>query len=50
VPPLAVPDLKQLPEPQTLAQMAAVRLFILRAQAIQPAFQLTATNAYIYCY
>jgi len=35
---LAVPDLRQLPEPQTLAQMAAVRLFVLRAQAIQPAF------------
>jgi predicted ATPase/DNA-binding CsgD family transcriptional regulator len=45
VPPLALPDLAQLPEPQALAQLAAVRLFVLRAQAVQPAFELTAANA-----
>ena len=45
VPPLALPDLTQLPEPQTLAQKASVHLFVLRAQAIQPAFALTAANA-----
>ncbi len=45
VPPLALPDLAHLPEPQALLQLAAVRLFVLRAQAVQPAFQLTAANA-----
>ena len=45
VPPLAVPDLTQLPETQALAQLAAVRLFVERAQALQPAFQLTEANA-----
>ncbi len=45
VPPLALPDLTHLPEPQALAQLAAVRLFVLRAQAFQPAFELTAVNA-----
>jgi len=46
VPPLALPDLAHLPEPQALAQLAAVRLFVLRAQAVQPAFQLTEANAH----
>jgi predicted ATPase/DNA-binding CsgD family transcriptional regulator len=46
VPPLALPDLAQLPEPQALAQLAAVRLFVLRAQAVQPAFELTEANAH----
>jgi predicted ATPase/DNA-binding CsgD family transcriptional regulator len=45
VPPLSLPDLAQLPEPQALAQLAAVRLFVLRAQAVQPAFELTEANA-----
>src|SRR6266849_6220910 len=45
VPPLALPDLTHLPEPQALAQLASVRLFVLRAQAFQPAFELTAANA-----
>jgi len=45
VSPLPVPDLTQLPELETLAQMAAVRLFVLRAQAIQPTFALTSANA-----
>ena len=46
VPPLALPDLAQLPEPQALLQRASVRLFVLRAQAVQPAFELTAANAH----
>src|SRR5216683_227267 len=45
VPPLSPPDLTQLPEHQALAQVAAVRLFVERAHAIQPAFQLTQANA-----
>ena len=45
VPPLNVPDLKQLPEPETISQISAVRLFVLRVQSIQPTFQLTPANA-----
>ncbi len=45
VPPLAVPDLTQLLSPETLTQQASVRLFVLRTQAIQPAFHVTPTNA-----
>ena len=48
VPPLAVPDLQhlpQLPEPEKLLQSAAVALFLQRARAIKPAFQLTPANA-----
>jgi predicted ATPase/DNA-binding CsgD family transcriptional regulator len=45
VPPLPTPDLTQLPEQQALAQVAAVRLFVERAHAIQPAFGLTQANA-----
>ena len=45
VPLLAVPDLTQQLSPETLVQQAAVRLFVLRTQAIQPAFQLTPANA-----
>jgi predicted ATPase/DNA-binding CsgD family transcriptional regulator len=43
--PLAVPNLTQMPSPETLTQEAAVRLFVLRAQAIQPAFHVTPVNA-----
>jgi predicted ATPase len=43
--PLAIPDLTQLPSPEVLTQQAAVRLFVLRAQAIQPAFHVTPANA-----
>ncbi|MBV9228032.1 MAG: tetratricopeptide repeat protein, partial [Chloroflexi bacterium] len=43
--PLAVPDLKQLPEPELLTRIAAVRLFVQRVQAIQPTFRLTPANA-----
>src|SRR5205085_7239265 len=45
VPPLAVPDLTQLPETQTLTQLVAVRLFVERAHALQPPFQLIEGNA-----
>jgi predicted ATPase/DNA-binding CsgD family transcriptional regulator len=45
VPPLPTPDLTQLEDAQALAQVAAVRLFVERAHAIQPAFQLTQANA-----
>ena len=40
VPPLALPDLAHLPEREQLAQYAAVALFVQRAQAILPDFQL----------
>jgi len=45
VSPLAVPDLTQQLSPETLTQQAAVRLFVLRTQAIQPAFGVTPANA-----
>src|SRR5947209_6383757 len=42
---LAVPDLKQLPTNEELAQIATVSLFLQRARAIQSDFQLTTANA-----
>jgi predicted ATPase/DNA-binding CsgD family transcriptional regulator len=45
VPPLALPDLTQLPESEPLAQVAAVALFLQRAWATKPDLQLTSTNA-----
>ncbi|HTK07091.1 MAG TPA: NB-ARC domain-containing protein [Ktedonobacteraceae bacterium] len=45
VSPLPVPDLKQLPPHEELAQIATVSLFLQRAQSIQSDFQLTVTNA-----
>jgi predicted ATPase/class 3 adenylate cyclase len=45
VPPLAVPDLKRLPASDHLAQVAAVSLFVERAEGIQPSFVLTPANA-----
>ncbi len=45
VPPLRLPDLAQLPDVRRLTQYAAVALFVARAQAVQPAFQMTAVTA-----
>ena len=48
VPPLTLPDLAHLPEPAMLAslsQYTAVALFVQHARTVQPAFQLTPTNA-----
>ena len=45
VPFLALPDLKQLPSPDALSHYASVTLFLQRAQAVKPTFQLTAANA-----
>ena len=40
-PPLAVPDLDASEPPATLAAYEAVQLFVERAQAIRPEFELT---------
>jgi predicted ATPase/DNA-binding CsgD family transcriptional regulator len=45
VSPLAVPDLSHLPATEALSQYAAVALFLQRAQALKPDFQVTSTNA-----
>src|SRR6266702_8444926 len=45
VPPLAVPDPKHLPDLVALSQYEAVVLFIARAQAVKPDFQVTNANA-----
>jgi predicted ATPase/transcriptional regulator with XRE-family HTH domain len=45
VPPLALPDCQHLPPIETLAQYEAVALFIARAQAARPGFQLTNEDA-----
>jgi class 3 adenylate cyclase len=45
VPALALPDARHLPELGVLSQYAAVALFIERAQAVKPDFQVTNTNA-----
>ncbi len=45
VPALALPDTQHLPELGVLSQYAAVALFIERAQAVKPDFQVTNTNA-----
>ena len=45
VPPLAVPDPKRLPDLVALSQYGAVELFLSRAQAVEPEFQLNKTNA-----
>jgi predicted ATPase/DNA-binding CsgD family transcriptional regulator len=44
VPPLALPDLTDLPESDALSQYAAVALFLQRARAARPDFQTTATT------
>jgi predicted ATPase len=45
VPPLALPDPHQLPSLETVAQYAAVALFIVRARDVKPDFQVTNANA-----
>ncbi len=45
VPSLAVPDLRGRYTADELAGYAAVRLFVERARAVQPAFRLTSSNA-----
>lgn len=45
VPPLALPDVEHENNPEELATNPAVALFVQRAQAIQPMFQLTRANA-----
>lgn len=43
--PLALPDKERLPPLDQLAKVSAVALFVERAKAIQPSFQLTPANA-----
>ena len=43
--PLALPDLSHLPPLAMLAHIEAVELFIQRAKAIDPGFEITASNA-----
>jgi predicted ATPase/DNA-binding XRE family transcriptional regulator len=45
VPPLALPDKDHLADAATLEKYAALELFIERAQAVQPTFELTDENA-----
>jgi predicted ATPase len=45
VPPLSLPDLKHLPDLLTLSQYEAVALFIARAQAARPEFQMSNATA-----
>src|SRR5688572_693290 len=45
VPPLAVPDLNNLPSAESLAKLPAVALFVSRAQAVKFDFKLTSENA-----
>ena len=46
VSPLSVPDLKQLPDSQRLAQIASVCLFLERARAMQTDFAFTPSNTH----
>ncbi len=45
VPPLAVCASDHVSDPDSVSQFPAIRLFVERAQAVNPAFQLTAHNA-----
>ncbi|HEX9386667.1 MAG TPA: tetratricopeptide repeat protein [Anaerolineales bacterium] len=45
VPPLALPNLTQLPSVESLSQYTAVELFLQRAQLVKPDFHLTSDTA-----
>jgi predicted ATPase/class 3 adenylate cyclase len=45
VPPLALPDPRNLPDLDTLSQFAAVALFLERAMAVRPGFAVDTANA-----
>ncbi|HET9494339.1 MAG TPA: tetratricopeptide repeat protein, partial [Chloroflexia bacterium] len=45
VPPLSLPDLRQLPPLERLSQYEAMRLFVERATDVRPDFRLTVGNA-----
>jgi predicted ATPase/serine/threonine protein kinase len=45
VPPLALPDTRSLPSLEMLSQYSAVALFIRRAKAVKPDFEVTEDNA-----
>jgi predicted ATPase/class 3 adenylate cyclase len=45
VPPLELPDLVRLPPPERLTQYEAVRLFVERAKAVKPDFEVANDNA-----
>jgi len=45
VPPLGLPDTEHLPEASALSQYGSVALFVERAMAVSPAFEVTAANA-----
>jgi predicted ATPase/class 3 adenylate cyclase len=45
VPPLSLPDVERLPPFESLSQFSAVALFIERARAVRPSFEVTADNA-----
>ncbi|HYA99964.1 MAG TPA: LuxR C-terminal-related transcriptional regulator [Ktedonobacteraceae bacterium] len=45
VQPLEIPDPQQLPELESLAHVASIKLFVQRAEAILPEFKLTTENA-----
>jgi predicted ATPase len=45
VPPLVLPDMRELPRLEFLAELDAIRLFVERAHAVKPSFELTSANA-----